>query len=99
MNKPLTSGRFTRWLLLLQEFKVTIVDRLEKSNVVAHFLSRLDNPGEATPVNYDFPYEHIFSMSTGSPWFANIANYLVTGKKPPHFSAREKWNIIKKSDA
>eukprot|EP00253_Pinus_taeda_P026994 PITA_26994 len=27
MNKPITSGRVTRWLLLLQEFNITILDR------------------------------------------------------------------------
>ena len=97
MNKPLTNGRLTRWLLLLQEFNITIVDRPGKSNVVAYFLSRLDNPHEATTVNDDFPDEHLFAMSTDAPWFADIANYLVTGKTPPHLSACEKWNIIQKS--
>jgi len=67
MNKPLTSSRATRWLLLLQEFNIAIVDRPGKSNVVSAFLSRLDNPGEATPVNDDFPDEHLFAMSTDSP--------------------------------
>ena len=94
MNKPLTSSRVTRWLLLLQEFNITIVDRSGKSNVVGDFLSRLDSPCEATPINDDFLYEHLFAMSTDSPWFAVIANYLVTGKTPPHLSAREKRNII-----
>ena len=27
MNKPVTNGRVTRWLLLLQEFNITILDR------------------------------------------------------------------------
>ena len=27
MNKPITNGRITRWLLLFQEFNITIVDR------------------------------------------------------------------------
>lgn len=49
MNKPFTSSRVTRWLLLLQEFNVTIIDRPGKSNVVADYLSRLKNLGEAIP--------------------------------------------------
>ena len=30
MNKPTTNGRVTRWLLLLQEFNIAIMDRLGK---------------------------------------------------------------------
>jgi hypothetical protein len=41
MNKPITNARVSRWLLLLQEFDITIVDRPGKENVVADFLSRL----------------------------------------------------------
>ena len=59
---------------MLQEFNITIVDKPGKSNVVEDFLSRLDNPGEATPINDDFPDEHIFAMSTEPLLFADIAN-------------------------
>ena len=27
MNKPITNGRVTRWLFLLQEFNITLIDR------------------------------------------------------------------------
>jgi hypothetical protein len=39
MNKPITNGRVTRWLLLLQEFNITVLDRPRKDNVVDDFLS------------------------------------------------------------
>ncbi len=42
MNKPITYGRITRWLLLIQEFDITIVYKPGKDNVVADLLSRLD---------------------------------------------------------
>ncbi|XP_059068671.1 uncharacterized protein LOC131859137 [Cryptomeria japonica] len=41
MNKPMVTGRVIRWLLLLQEFDVTILDKPGRENVVADFLSRL----------------------------------------------------------
>jgi hypothetical protein len=41
INKPITNGRVTRWLLLLQEFNITVLDRHGKENVVADFLSRI----------------------------------------------------------
>ena len=66
MNKPLASRRVNKWLLLLQEFNITISDRPGKYNVVADYLSILNNPGEAIPVNDDFPDEHIFVVLTNS---------------------------------
>jgi hypothetical protein len=37
MNKPVTNPRVTRWLLLLQEFNINIIDRPGKDNLVADF--------------------------------------------------------------
>eukprot|EP00253_Pinus_taeda_P017050 PITA_17050 len=96
MNKSVTNARVTRWLLLLQEFDITIVDRLGKENVVADFLSWLKT-NENIPVNDSFPDEYLFAVSTHSPWYADIANYLVAGKLPSHLSHREKRKIIQQS--
>jgi hypothetical protein len=95
MNKPITNGRITRWLLLLQEFNITIVDRPGKENLVADFLSRIHNNDENTPVDDSFPDEHLFVVSTNILWFADIANYLATGKLPQHLSPRERQQIVK----
>ncbi len=54
MNKPDTNGRITRWLLLLREFDITVLDRLGKENQVADFLSRLNHVGEDVIVNDSF---------------------------------------------
>ena len=91
------NARVTRWLLLLQEFDITIVDKLGKENVVANFLSRLVNNIDDSPVEDSFPNENLFAASTYSPWYANIANYLVAGKLPHHLSPREKRKNIQKS--
>jgi hypothetical protein len=55
MNKPVTTGRITRWLLLLQEFNITIVDWLGKENVVADFLSHIPQDSTDTVVDDNFP--------------------------------------------
>jgi hypothetical protein len=88
MNKPITNARVTRWLLLLQEFDITIVDRPRKENVVVDFLSWL-TPEDDTPVDDSFPDEYLFAVSTHSPWYAE--------KLPPHLSHREKKSIIHQS--
>jgi hypothetical protein len=96
MNKPITNDRVTRWLLLLQEFDITIVDRPGKENVVVGFLSRLTLDDD-TPVDDSFPNEYLFSVSSHSPWYSDIANYLLAGKLPPHLSYQEKRRIIQQS--
>jgi hypothetical protein len=78
VNKPITNGRITRWVLLLQEFNITIVDRPGKENLVADFLSWIHNNDENTLVDDSFPDKHLFVVSTNIMWFANIANYLAT---------------------
>eukprot|EP00253_Pinus_taeda_P010361 PITA_10361 len=98
MNKPDVNARIIRWLLLLQQFDLTIVDKPSKENVVADFLSRLDFPtGEEGMVDDQMPDEHLFAISVLSPWFANISNYLVLAQFPPRLSSKEKSKIVRKS--
>ena len=86
MNKPVTNARVTRWLLLLQEFDITIIDKPGKENVVADFLSRFTNSDDSFPIEDSFPHEHLFALLAHSPWYADVANYLAVGKLPPHMS-------------
>ena len=97
MNKPVTNGRVTRWLLLLQEFNITVLDRPGKQNTVADFLSRIQNTNEDSPVEDKFPDEYLFAVTTKTPWYADMANYLVTGKLPLHLFPNEKRKIIQES--
>jgi hypothetical protein len=49
---------------------------------MADFLSRMIHLGDNALVEDTFPDENLFSISTFTPWYANVANYLVTGKMP-----------------
>ncbi|GJR00508.1 reverse transcriptase domain-containing protein [Tanacetum coccineum] len=80
MNKQDAKPRLLRWVLLLQEFDITIRDKKGSENLAANHLSRLENPHkdvlENKDINEHFPLETlgvIFSKST--PWFADYANY------------------------
>ena len=55
--------RLIRWILLLQEFDLEIKDNKGVKNVVVDHLFRIPNaPVEVTPINEDFPDEHILAM-------------------------------------
>jgi hypothetical protein len=97
MNKPVTNPRVTRWLLLLEEFNINIIDRPSKDNLVVDFLSRMIHFGDNTPVEDNFPDENLFVISTFTPWYAYVANYLVIGKMPQKLSPREKHKVIQLS--
>ena len=42
MNKPDVNAQIIRWLLLLQQFDLTIIDKPRKENVVANFLIQIN---------------------------------------------------------
>ena len=94
MNKPITNGRVTRWLLLLQEFNITIIDRPGKENLVADFLSRIQYDDGAKHVDDAFPDEIFVVVSVQTSLFVYISNYLATGKLPNHLSPHKKRCIV-----
>jgi hypothetical protein len=89
MNKPITNGIVTRWSPLLQEFDITILDNPRKDNVVVDFLSKIKSNENEPLVEDSSPDEHLFAVSTNSPWFAYIANFLVAGKLLHHMNPKE----------
>nr|GEV15349.1 reverse transcriptase domain-containing protein [Tanacetum cinerariifolium] len=80
LNKQDAKPRLLRWVLLLQEFNITILDKKRSENLMADHLSRLENPHkdvlENKDINENFLLETLRSLSCDStPWFDNIANF------------------------
>jgi len=96
-NEPFTNGRITRWLILLQEFDITIKDRLGKEYHVADLLSRMPKPIEVAIVEDQFPDEHLFVVAIKTPWYADVANYLAVGKLLKHLTPNEWKQIVQRS--
>ena len=80
-----------------KKFNITVIDRPSKENLVADFLSRIQHEDGTKPIDDTFPDEHIFVVSIQTPWFADIANYLATGKLTNHLSPDENCHIIVQS--
>jgi len=68
MKKLDVNSHILRWLLLLQQFDLTIIDKLGKENVAADFLSRVNLPaGEEGMVDDQMLDEHLLAISVLSP--------------------------------
>ncbi|XP_024037598.1 uncharacterized protein LOC112097214, partial [Citrus clementina] len=91
LTKKDAKARLIRWVLLLQEFDLEFKDKKGSENVVADHLSRLhfDTIIEQLPLNESFPDEQLMSVEV-LPWYADIVNYLVTGKLPEHWTKQDK---------
>ena len=72
MEKKDAKPRLIRWVLLLQEFDLHIVDRKGAENPVADNLSRLENVlDDPLPINDSFPDEQlaVVNASRTAPWY------------------------------
>ncbi|KAK2359233.1 hypothetical protein QL285_084625 [Trifolium repens] len=100
ITKSDSKPRLIRWMLLLQEFDLEIRDKKGTENLVADHLSRLVN-NEVTEhereVLEEFPDEKLL-MVQERPWFADLANYKVSGLIPDDFNWHQKKRFIREAD-
>ena len=88
MEKKDAKPRLIRWVLLLQEFDLHIIDRKGAENPVADNLSRLENVlDDPLPIDDSFPDEQlaVINASHAAPWHADYAKFI-----PPSFTYQQK---------
>ncbi|WJZ84470.1 hypothetical protein VitviT2T_004073 [Vitis vinifera] len=100
LTKQDAKARLIRWILLLQEFNLQIKDKKGVENVVSDHLSRLAiaHNSHVLPIKDDFLKESLMLLKD-SPWYAHIANYLVTGEIPSEWKAQDRKHFFAKIHA
>ena len=95
LSKQDTKPRLTRWILLCQEFNLTIEHKKGVENVVADHLCLLvqESNSHSVPIGDSFPDEHLFAL-VHCPWYVNIVNYMVTGQIPPQWTSQQKRKFL-----
>ena len=92
-----------RWILLLQEFDLEIKDKKGTENLAADHLSRLENQHleqlSEAQIKDEFPEERLYSIcwveeEDPTPWFADIANYLVGKVLPKGMDYQKKKKLF-----
>src|SRR4051812_25477853 len=97
MDKKDAKPRLIRWIIILQEFHLQIVDRKGADNSVADNLSRMEDiPHDPIQVNDSFPDEQLAVVKVqylSDHWFADYANFIVAKFLPPclTFQQRKKF--------
>nr|GEW54168.1 reverse transcriptase domain-containing protein [Tanacetum cinerariifolium] len=102
-NKQDAKPRVLRWVLLLQEFDITVRDRKGAENLAADHLSRLENPHQSVldkkEINETFPLETLnvvsFRGDSSTSWFANFANYHAGNFVVKGMSSQQKNKFFK----
>ena len=98
LAKKESKPRLIRWILLLQEFDLEIKDRRGSQNLVVDHLSRLEHiKSDSTPINDAFPFDSLYAISEVVPWYAPIANYLVSHTFPPNFTKHQRDKLKSES--
>ncbi|RDY14187.1 hypothetical protein CR513_00776, partial [Mucuna pruriens] len=77
---PDAKPRLIRWMLLLQEFDIEIIDKRDVENSVADHLSKIEREIDSMPIQDEFPDEQLLQMDTSKPWFADICNFVVASQ-------------------
>nr|GEX67899.1 reverse transcriptase domain-containing protein [Tanacetum cinerariifolium] len=92
LNKQDANSWLLRWVLLLQEFDITILDKKGSENVAADHLSRLENPYydvlENKDINENFPLETLGSL-TSSAIFTVVALFFFSSGNFLHW----QWEL------
>src|SRR6187399_2500412 len=81
--------RLIRWVLLMQEFDLHIIDRKGDENPIVDNLSRLENIlDDPQPIDDSFHDEQLAVINTSrtAPWYADYTNYIVATFIPPSFT-------------
>jgi reverse transcriptase-like protein len=99
LNKKDAKPQLIRWILLLQEFDLEIVDKKGAKNSVADHLFRLvlDEVSGAPDIDDSFPDDQLMILTDvdKTPWLADIANCLASGVLPTVLSEHYRKQFLR----
>jgi hypothetical protein len=88
------NGKFSRWIDILQEYDLEFsIPKRKKDLFLAELVMAFPSDTTSSPVNTDFPNEHIFCITSDDPWYDDLLVYLRTQKFNNHLSRDDRCHI------
>ena len=89
--RSMISGKFAKWIVILQEFDLDFKSTKEKNSLVFTKLLS-DFPRNSEDVSYDESLvdDHLFIIDSSDLWYGTIIIYLQTTKFPSDVSHEER---------
>ena len=97
LNKPVLTGKYARWMLLLQEFEFTVKHTPGKDHAMADFLSRITTGEEAQGVEDELPDVHLFQVELTTDWYDEMLYFLTTGTFPDNRTRDQRKRLALRS--
>jgi hypothetical protein len=77
-------AKIDRWILLLQEFDIEIMDKPGVENSIVDHLSWLHIEHDTSlPINDFLRNDTLLRVDCSDPWYADIVNFMASGYVPP----------------
>jgi len=79
MTHQVLGGKYSKWIVILQEFDLEFAkSKAKKSLVFVKLIRDLPHADDDTEPIYSLPDETMFLISTSDPWYGDILLYLQT---------------------
>ncbi|RDX88482.1 Retrovirus-related Pol polyprotein, partial [Mucuna pruriens] len=81
------------YTIIEKELLAIIRDKKGAKNLVVTHLSRIEKEADSMPITDDFPDEQLLHITTPTPWFADIYNFVAASQFPPEASRLYKERL------
>jgi hypothetical protein len=87
LSRQQINDKFARWIVILQEYDLEFsTPKRKKALVFTELVMALPSNTTSTPVNIEFPNEHLFYITSDDPWYNDLLIYLRTQNFSNHLS-------------
>jgi hypothetical protein len=87
LSRRQINGKFSPWIIILQEYDLDFsTPKSKKALVLAELITTFPSNTATSPINMDFPNEHLFYIPLDDPWYDDLLVYLQTHNFGSHIS-------------